>query len=234
MTSGAVPSYVDTWYRRRCPPGAPRDALVGRQQADVCIIGGGLAGLSAALDLARAGCSVVVLEAQRIAWGASGRNGGFVSPGYSLGYDGVAARVGPEAAKALHAMSIEGMQIVAGNIRDLAIADAAPQPGILSAVRHDAGRGLQDHRDWLAQTFGYNVEHLDRAALGEHLSSPRYFQALHDRNAFHFDPLAYARALADAIEAAGGRIYEASPVRSISASAGAWVAKVAGGEVVEH
>lgn len=215
--------YADVWYRRQAPTTLPpHPPLLARVEADVCIIGGGLAGLTAAHHLAKAGRKVVLVEANRIGWGASGRNGGFVSPGYSLGYDGIAARVGADAAKELFRLSVEGMRIVAENITALGIAEAAPCPGILGAVRYDAGRALAEHRDWLAKEFDYPVAHLDRAALGEHLTSPRYHQALHDQNAFHFDPLAYCLGLACAAQTAGAVIHEASPATRIEGALGRW------------
>lgn len=235
MTTTASTDYVDHWYSRQ--PGAavaPCPALQSRTEADVCVIGGGLAGLTAALHLARAGRKVVLLEARRVGWGASGRNGGFVSPGFSLGYDRIAARVGVEAAKTLFRMSVEGMQIVADNIRDLGISQAAPCPGILAAVRHDPGRSLLDHRDRLARDFGYEVTHLDRAALAEHVTSPRYHQALHDRNAFHFDPLAYCIGLAAAARAAGATIHEATPADTVEGGPGGWTVTTPQGRVTAH
>ncbi|KAF0171264.1 MAG: Glycine/D-amino acid oxidase deaminating [Rhodobacteraceae bacterium] len=224
--------YADVWYRRQAPADLPLHApLQTRIDADICIIGGGLAGLTAAYELARAGRNVVLVEARRIGWGASGRNGGFVSPGYSLGYDAIAARVGTAAAKDLFQMSIEGMRIVADNITCLGINAAAPCPGILGAVRYDAGRDLMDHRDWLAREFDYQVAHLDRAALGEHLTSPRYHQALHDQNAFHFDPLAYCLGLARAAMAAGSVIHEATPADKIEGGAAGWTITTPQGRV---
>lgn len=224
--------YADVWYRRQAPSELPPyPPLQARIEADVCIIGGGLAGLTAAHELSKAGRHVVLLEARRIGWGASGRNGGFVSPGYALGFDAIAARVGPAAAKDLFAMSIEGMRIVAGNISDLGITAAAPCPGILGAVRYDAGRDLADHRDWLARTFDYQVAHLDRAALGAHLTSPRYHQALHDLNAFHFDPLAYCLGLARAATAAGAVIHETTPADKIEGGAGGWTVTTPQGRI---
>ena len=232
MTAPHATDYTDVWYRGQAPADlALHPALQGRVEADVCIIGGGLAGLTIAHQLAGAGRSVVLLESRRVGWGASGRNGGFVSPGFALGYDGIAARTGTAAAKELFAMSIEGMQIVGRNIRDLAIDAAAPCPGILSAVRYDAGRDLADRRDWLAREFGYEVTHLDRKALAQEVSSPRYHQALHDLNAFHIDPLAYCLGLVRAAAHAGAVIHEATPADKITGGAGKWTVTTPQGQV---
>lgn len=232
MTTPPSTDYADVWYRRQAPTDiALHPPLRERIEADVCIIGGGLAGLTAAQHLAQAGRKVVLLEARRIGWGASGRNGGFVSPGYSLGYQAIAARVGAAAAKELFRLSVEGMRIVAENIRALGITAANPCPGVLGAVRYDAGRHLADHRDWLAKEFDYEVTHLDRAALAQHVTSPRYHQALHDQNAFHFDPLAYCLGLGRAAVAASTVIYEATPADKIEGTQGGWTVTTPQGRI---
>lgn len=232
MTTQPSTDYANVWYRRQVGADIPlHSPLQSRTEADVCIVGGGLAGLTAAHHLASAGRKVVLVEARRLGWGASGRNGGFVSPGYSLGYDRIAGRVGPDAAKELFRMSVEGMQIVAENIRAFDIAAADPCPGIISAVRYDAGRRLRDYRDWLAREFDYEVAHLDRNALAEHVTSPRYRQALHDRNAFHFNPLAYCLGLAGAAKAAGATIHEGTPAGRIERSPGGWTVTTPHGQV---
>ena len=232
MTTLPATDYADVWYRPKSATEAPlRPALTGIVETDICVIGGGLAGLTAAHDLAKAGRKVVLVEARRIGWGASGRNGGFVSSGYSAGYDRMAARVGKDAANALFAMSIEGINIVADNIRDLGITATHPTPGILGCVRYDAGRDLLDHRDWLAKEFDYHVDHLDRAALAKHVTSPRYHQALHDQNAFHFDPLAYCLGLGRAAEAAGATLYEATPANSLEKTFSGWVVTTPKGRI---
>ncbi len=232
MTTPPSTDYADVWYRRQAPTDiALHPPLRERIEADVCIIGGGLAGLTAAQHLAQAGRKVVLLEARRIGWGASGRNGGFVSPGYSLGYQAIAARVGAAAAKELFRLSVEGMRIVAENIRALGITAANPCPGVLGAVRYDAGRHLADHRDWLAKEFDYEVTHLDRAALAQHVTSPRYHQALHDQNAFHFDPLAYCLGLGRAAVAASTVIYEATPADKIEGTQGRWTVTTPQGRI---
>lgn len=204
--------YVDTWYRRRLGEAPARPAPDGCLETDVCVIGGGLAGLHTALELARVGRRVAVLEAERVAWGASGRNGGFVGPGYSADFEAIARQVGGDDAKTLHRLSIEGTQMVADNIAALAIAGASPVHGSMSAARFEAGEALRRQRDWLMAEFGYPTEVWERDRVREALASPRYHQAIYRPEAFHFDPLCYSRALADEIERLGGQIFEASPV----------------------
>src|SRR5258708_5630545 len=94
-----------TWYEETAVRGPLRPPPAGLVEVDVCVVGGGLAGVTAALDLARRGKNVRLLEAKRLAWGASGRNGGFVSSGFAEGLDEIAARIGIEAATALFQLS---------------------------------------------------------------------------------------------------------------------------------
>src|SRR5215210_5141368 len=98
---------------------------------------GGLAGLTAALKLARSGRKVVLLEARRVAWGASGRNGGFVSAGYATGLPSIERRVGKDQAKELFRLSMEGVEIIRDTIAELGIEDARLVPGIAKALRYD-------------------------------------------------------------------------------------------------
>ncbi|MGQ7845325.1 NAD(P)/FAD-dependent oxidoreductase [Granulosicoccus sp. 3-233] len=224
---------IDTWYSRSLPEQSVH-VMAEDTGTDVCIIGAGLAGLSTALELLRAGRQVVVLEAERIAWGASGRNGGFVSPGYAQGYQAIEARVGAAEARILHGLSIEGMRLVAANIRQLGIESAAPVNGIISACRYPAAAQLRARRDWYAEQFDYAVDYLDRDALSECLQSGRYHDALHDRNAFHFNPLAYARGLVDAARQLGGHVYEETIVESIKGVRGNWQIVTPRGTVNAH
>jgi hypothetical protein len=224
-------SYIDTYYRRTILDDRPRPVLHGPEEADVCVVGGGLAGLTAALSLARFGKNVVLLEAERIGWGASGRNGGFVSPGFATGGDAIARRVGADRAAALHRLSIEGVRFVRSLIDELGIAGAHPVHGILSVQRYDGGEELKAYRDRLAQLHDYQLEYLPTEAVRERLRSPRYFQALRDPSAFHFHPLNYVRGLAGAFEALGGRIFEKSRVVAASLEGVAKTVRTAGGTV---
>lgn len=229
---------IDTWYSRSLEEPALQ-LMDGDCSADVCIVGAGLAGLTTALELSRAwsrdgACGagrVVVLEARRAAWGASGRNGGFVSPGYAQNHAAIARRVGMAQANTLHAMSIEGMQQVAENIRLLDIHDAQPVDGMLSVRRYPAKASLQRLRDSLNDSFGYQLQYMDRSEVRSRLHSDRYHEALHDPNAFHINPLAYARGLVEAIRGAGHAVHEQSPVETIDGGEGEWRLRTARGEV---
>jgi gamma-glutamylputrescine oxidase len=225
-------SYIETYYRRALGPDAvQRPALEGGVKVDVCVVGGGLAGLTAALELARKGRKVCVLEANRVAWGASGRNGGFVSPGWAARYKNIQRIAGADQAKELHRLSIEGMDAVLKNVRALAVQETKPIHGIMGAVRYEATDDLKAHRDWLEKEFSYKVEFKSRDEVQQMLVSPRYYQALFDPNAFHFHPLNYARALSVEIERLGGVIYEGSTVIAVAPGGAVKVARTAHGSV---
>jgi glycine/D-amino acid oxidase-like deaminating enzyme len=223
--------YIDSYYRRSLHDPRLRPSLQGSVDAEVCVVGGGLAGLTTALSLARFGRQVVLLEGRRIGWGASGRNGGFVSPGYAAGADAIARRAGPDAAAELHRMSIEGMRFIRDQIDTLGIEGADPVHGLLSVLRHEGADELRARRDRLARDFDYRVEMLEVDALRDRLRSPRYFQALRDPQAFHFHPLNYLRGLAHAFEALGGRIFEGSEVLSAELDGPVRTVRTAGGTV---
>ncbi|CAH1658462.1 FAD-binding oxidoreductase [Hyphomicrobiales bacterium] len=209
-----TPSYIDTYYRRTLASGESYPPAEGHIKAEICIVGGGLAGLTAALELARAGRSVVLLEAQRVAWGASGRNGGFVSAGYATSLSAIERQTGRQQAEELYRMTLEGVGIVRRNIESLGITDAAPSPGIMRAVRYDPGIALREERDAQERRFGRKLRYLPREETRALLRSPKYHAALADDDAFHFHPLNYAHGLAREILRLGGKIHEGSPVLS--------------------
>ncbi len=204
-------SYIDNWYTRTVSETTEYPALQGEANADVCIVGGGLAGLSAARDLARAGQRVIVLEAERVGWGASGRNGGFVSPGYAASLSLMGLYAGEERAKTLYRLSIEGARIVREGVEALGVNDICkPVHGKIGVVRHPARDALMQRREQLARDFDYHVDYMPREAVRAVLHSDKYFDALYDPQAFHLQPLNYARSLARDIITHGGVIHENS------------------------
>lgn len=208
------PTYIDTYYSRTVATSETYPAATGRIQADVCVIGGGLAGLTAALKLARSGRKVVLLEAQRVAWGASGRNGGFVSAGYATGLSSIERRVGKDQAKELFRLSMEGVDIIRRNIDELGIDDAKLVPGIAKAVRYNSRGALQAACETQRREFGLNLRYLPRDEVRSLFVSPKYHEAVLDEGAFHFHPLNYGRALAREATRLGVVIHESSAVIS--------------------
>jgi gamma-glutamylputrescine oxidase len=223
--------YIDTYYRRTLSKDVAYPPLSGEVAADACVIGGGLAGLSAAFDLAQAGRKVVLLEARRIAWGASGRNGGFLTPGYSTGLDHIERMVGRDDADALYRMSMEGVDIVRARLADWQVAGAHPSAGLLYVTRHDSGDALKLYRDEENRRFGKEIAFLDRAEVQQRLASPRYFQGLFNPDGCHFHPLNYAQALAAEIVRLGGIIAEDSLALAIAKAAGGHRVTLAQGSV---
>ena len=151
--------YPQTYYRQSLAETRARPALSGRHETGTLIIGGGLAGLTTALELARAGQSVTVIEAHQVGFGASGRNGGFVGPGYAAGDDTITRHAGTDGARRLWDLSVEGMEHIRQTITALDMPGVAPETGVLSVRRHD-DPGLKSARDQMARELNYHLDYL--------------------------------------------------------------------------
>jgi gamma-glutamylputrescine oxidase len=207
--------YGHTWYVGTMEA-APECAPLGHDiDVDVCVVGGGLAGLTTAREIARRGWSVVVLEAERIGWSASGRNGGFVLPGFAQSINTIVERVGLKRAKELWGLSVDGMEYVRTTIRETAMAGVEPVDGWLAVRRTDNEDALIRDVALLRVDFSADVEPWPTAQVREALRSRVYFQAMHFPSAFHIHPLNYTLGLAAAAEAAGARICERTPALAI-------------------
>jgi glycine/D-amino acid oxidase-like deaminating enzyme len=203
--------YPQTFYAQTRSDLTTRPALHGPHETDTVIIGAGLAGLTTALELAREGVAVTVLESESIGFGASGRNGGIVSPAFACGSDAITARVGPDKARALHKLTIEGVERLRSHIQTLNIAQAEPIAGLLNLRRFDQVHDLHAYADEFQRDYGYAFTYLDRNAIQDRLQTTRYLHGLEDPQALHIHPLNYLRALAVEVERLGGKIYEQSP-----------------------
>lgn len=220
MIANATPRGVSapTWYTDTMVAVPERPPLTSDADVDVCVIGAGLAGLTVARELARRGWSVMVLEAREVAWNASGRNTGFVLPGFACDMEKVVKRVGLDGARALWALSEAGVEYVRTAIRDAGMPGVDPvEAGWLKVSKSDAGDDdIATVR--LIGELGGNVEGWPVERVRAALRSNHYFHAIHIPHAFHIHALNYALGLAVAAEAAGARICERTPALSIDAS----------------
>jgi gamma-glutamylputrescine oxidase len=214
MNETETAAYGHSWYAATMVAPPPRPPLTTDLDVDVCVIGGGLAGLTAAREIARSGWSVVLLEAGRLAAGASGRNTGFVLPGFAAEPDKLIGRVGFERAKDLWALSQAGLDYV----RDTIVAESAAgidaQDGWLYVSKSDDGDEFLRFAALLGD-LGAEVEYWPTERVRAFLRSERYFHAVHYLRAFTIHPLNYALALAAAAERDGARIFENTPALSI-------------------
>lgn len=200
-------SYYEATVTR--PP--PRPALAERVNAEVCVVGGGYAGVSAALELAARGFQVVLLEAQRVGWGASGRNGGQAIVGFS-GEEALERQLSREDARRAWDLTVEGLQLLRQRMAQHHIA-CEWQPGYLSlATRPRKARELRRWMDHVHAFYDYPLMFVDRADLPQWVASPRFHGAAFDAGSGHLHPLKYCLGLARAAQAAGARIFENSPV----------------------
>ncbi len=208
--------YPDSWYAATATPLDRFPTLKGSVKADVCVVGGGYTGLSAALHLAEAGRDVVLIEAQRVGFGASGRNGGQLGSGQRVDQQGLEKMLGESAAYRLWEMGEEAKALVKDLIARHGI-DCHLKPGV-AWTASDKGdlAHLHDYAQHLQARYGYDqIETLDHDALQSVCPSPDYLGGILDMGAAHLHPLNYALGLARAASAAGVRIFETSPAHHI-------------------
>jgi gamma-glutamylputrescine oxidase len=176
---------------------------------DVCVVGGGLAGLSAAIDLAEAGYTVAVLEARQVGWGASGRNGGQALVGLACDMHVVERQLGREAAKQIWDTTVQAVELIHERCRRFDI-DCEWQDGFVAAAvtKRRAGE-LGSWVESLARDYGYDrMQLIDRAQLPQWIASPRYQAAAFDSGSGHLHPLKYTLGLARAAAGLGVKIFE--------------------------
>jgi gamma-glutamylputrescine oxidase len=206
-----------SWYRDSiavdlgpCPP------LAGEVRAEVCVIGGGITGSSAALHLAERGYRVVLLEAGEVGHGASGRSGGQILPGLGTDIATVERALGRAAARDIWAMSREAVRLTAELIERHAIPCELAWGYLHAAVKRRHVRELKAFRDRLARDYGYEaLTWLEGDALREHVVTDAYPGALFESEAGHLHPLNYTLGLARAAREAGAVIHEATPALEI-------------------
>jgi len=210
-----TPAYPPSWYAASTTPLPVQPALVGRIDCDVCVLGAGYTGLACALELAEAGYRVVVLEARRIGWGASGRNGGQAIVGFGCGERKLEALVGADDARRMFDLSREGLDWLHGRLVRHDI-QAHWRPGHATVpLKPRQQRELQAMVEHFNTRYDHPVQWWDRQQLRGTLASDRYLGALYDPISGHLHPLAYALGLGRAAIEAGVRVFEQSEVTTL-------------------
>jgi len=217
------PAHVDSWYAASAHAAPACPTLQGTERADVVVLGAGIAGLSTAIELAERGYRVIVLEAQRVAWGASGRSGGQLIFGYGCDMSTIQAQLGLADARKLFDWSVEGVAMIAQRCAQYQI-DCDLRPGHAhAAIKARQVDELKRWQDDLQSNYGYLGTQLwDRARLQQDLASEHYRALLFDPRSGHLHPLNYTLGLARAALALGVRIFEDSQVERIVEGAEVW------------
>jgi len=205
----AIKPHAQSYYAVSAHPAPDRPALAGSVEADVCVIGGGIAGCSAALHLAERGYRVVLLEENRIGWGASGRSGAQAIYGVAAPQSKVKRLVGADAARIVWEVTVEALALIRELIARHRIDCDWADGHMLTAIkqRHDAD--IRAELEELRDQYQYqSVRYMPHDEVRSVLATDRYVSALYDTQSGHLHPLNYTLGLAAAAERAGVRIFE--------------------------
>ncbi|WP_448205012.1 NAD(P)/FAD-dependent oxidoreductase [Azospirillum sp. sgz302134] len=214
------PSYLRSWYADTATPQPQHPALEGELSCDVCVVGGGYTGLMTALELAERGFDVVLLEAQRVGWGASGRNGGQIITGYNKPMATIERWVGKEDARRLWDLGEEAKTLLAERVERHRIACDLTWGFLYAAVKPRHMADVAELEREMRGEYGYGqVRALDRDSVRGVVNSEAYVGGLFDSGSGHLHPLNYALGLAGAAAKAGVRIFEDSRVTAIDTGA---------------
>ncbi len=221
-----------SYYTATANPSLVRPSLDAKKSATVCIIGGGFAGINTALGLAERGIKNVVLcEAKNLAFGASGRNGGFVFAGFSRGPESLLKDLGPQAAKLLYKGTVDAVNLIRQRIHQYEIDCQHTDAGVYWANWFRDQSILKDFQKLLSDNFDTEWDFVPQSELKQLVHSERYKDALYERNSLHFHPLNYAMGIAKAAEAMGVQIYENTPAVDLQRTGEGWLVKTPEGEI---
>lgn len=221
----------DSYWAATAEPAQPTPALAGEVRADVCIVGGGYVGLSAALHLAEAGMATVLLEAAEPGWGASGRNGGQIIPGFKAERSELVRRLGEAPGGRLFDWSGSFVDFTLGLIQRHGIECRASRPGWIQPAHSAASLAAYERRAEEWSSRGAAVRILDEPETERLLGTGWYKGAYLDGRGGRLQPLSYARGLARAAQKAGAAIHGDTLVREVRRRPKGWRVVAAGGTV---
>lgn len=205
-----------SYYTATAAPAPKRPVLTGDVRCDVCVIGAGITGLSAALHLARRGYKVAVLESHTVGWGASGRSGGQALIGYNTGFHDIAARVGRDDARKIWDLGVYAKDLLVDTVREHAIACDLKWGYLMLGIKPRHLNDLARYKDDLERVSGYEgLQLFDHVEARARIGSDTYIGGLSDPGSGHLHPLNYTQGLARAAEHAGAVVYESTPANHI-------------------
>lgn len=211
--------YPSSYYAASANPAPPRPELQGEVETDVCVIGAGYTGLSTALFLLENGFKVTVLEAAKVGFGASGRNGGQIVNSYSRDIDVIERTVGKREAQLLGEMAFEGGRIIRERVARYGIQCDLKDGGVFAAFTEKQMDHLRAQKQ-LWERYGHNqLEIMDAKRIREVVATDNYIGGMLDMSGGHIHPLNLALGEAAALESLGGKIYEQSPATRIERGA---------------
>jgi gamma-glutamylputrescine oxidase len=223
--------YPDSYYAAAMGDIPMHPAVSGAVDVDVCVIGAGLAGLTTALELLRLGKSVAILEAKRVGWGASGRNGGFVSAGFAGSVTEMLNRLGQSGAQEAYRLSADGAQYVRRQITDLNMNGVLDGTGELQVYRKNDAQAAMRECAIMQEKFGKTLTFYNTDETRKLMQTERYHQALYNPLGFHIHPLKYCHGLATEIKRLGGHIFEGSKAENLSPAGSGWQVTSGGGKI---
>ncbi len=223
--------YIDTYYARTLRGEEDYFALSGVEEADVCVIGGGLAGLNTALGLLERGKKVALIEQHRLGWGASGRNAGFVAKGYAAGEASLTKKLGLYRAQQLVSLTKNARKMIKKRIAELDIDCGPVIDGVLTVSWQDNPDAVRRYIDQANSDFDLGFEFWDRGRVREQCKTQRYFDGVFSPNDYQFNPLRYVQGLAQAVIKKGGKIFENSPAVKTYREGKTWVTETPNGKI---
>ncbi len=223
---------LQSYYAATANSSSVRQGLSEKKSCRVCIIGGGFAGINTALGLAERGVKDVVLcEAKELAYGASGRNGGFVFAGFSRGPESLLKDLGPQAARQLYLGTVEAVDLIRRRIDQYKIDCQHTDAGVYWANWFRDQSLLKNFQKLLSENFDTRWDFVPQSELKKIIHTDRYKDALYEKNSLHFHPLNYALGIAGEAEARGVEIYENTPAIHLQKHDNGWLVKTPNAEI---
>lgn len=223
--------YPETYYKNTLKYAREVCRLEGSETVDVCVVGGGLAGLSTALGLAERGKKVALIEANRIGWGASGRNGGFVAKGYACAYKKIAKKVGLSHAKELAHLSLTMQKEMLARIDKYKIDCGPVKKGVMGVSWYKNPSEVRDYVDYMNENFDAALEFMPQDQVRSLFKSEKYYDGFLAGEGFQFHPLNYVYGLAKTIEDLGGLVFEDTKATKIRQSGSGYVVQTPKGQI---